>query len=632
MVLLELATQGVKGCSPTTRAALSQGYVVLKPPGAEAVLLSGLASALLYSDGRGDDRAFLAPQVASGKAGLTLQGNDLNTYRVLRELGGGGTLHRLNKDTQKYELVTQDTLEIGQYLRGQVGVPAKSVFEQLFVFAAGSFPSRKPKPKDSAIAAKKQPSLQAAMSVTAADDIDAAEAKLAALERELGMAGEIDRLQFQQDGLASQMFALESQLKGTEGLKHALAQAKAQYDAAPTVEALDLPKDIVSRCERYPTLQQKRDEALAKLHAEKGGGDESMSSSRTYTPDPFFKDPRFLGGVAAGVVFLALGLFLRAGAGRYLALFDIPAFGFAALIALKWVDELQGSQKVGRKEGMLAAREKKITEEFAQEARQVTSAMSRLNVESPQDVVDTLSRKPLLAEKVREYEAQLAEAEANPDFAQAAHRYAELKAQSEQITAELQSRSGNYVRDPREVEREMARVRESIELARSGGPAPVAAVEAVPNAPGEQFEDPTPALLAMAAELFQLDAPSVASLVRDRCVQYVGALSDRRYSALEIDHRGAAVLVSAERRVPAGELPAKDLDLYYMALRLTLVEKLCAKLKLPVLLDDVLGAVVDEPKQALVARMLKHLGTLTQVVHVTRSLALHAMADGTVSL
>jgi uncharacterized protein YhaN len=53
--------------------------------------------------------------------------------------------------------------------------------------------------------------------------------------------------------------------------------------------------------------------------------------------------------------------------------------------------------------------------------------------------------------------------------------------------------------------------------------------------------------------------------------------------------------------------------------------------KRPFLQDDVLAGV-DEAKLPLVARMLKHLGTLTQVLHVTAHPGFGQMSDGTVNV
>lgn len=623
MFLLELAAQGVKGCSPVTRAALKPGYVVLTPAGSGPVPFSALTVAVFHSEGRGEEAAFGAQPKA--KVAYTLQGNDLAAYRLVRELGGPGALQQLNKATQKFETLTSDTLEMGQFIRAQIGVPQKSTFEYLFTLSAEQFPSRRPKKAPASQAAAK-PGLSSLQPAQAAGDLGEAERNLEALQKELALANDIDKLQFQQDGIASQLFELEQKLQSTEGLKRALAQAEAEYANAPTPESTGLPKDIISRAERFPTLMQKRDEALARLEA-----DREADAGAPAHIEPLWRDARFMGGLVMGAAFLAAGIWMRDGLVRYVALLDIPAFGFAALVALRWVDDLQGSQRAGRKEGMFAIRERKLQEEFEAEAQHVREAMRILGVESAEGVIEVLARKTALAERVDALRGELRHAESNAEYAGARKKYDRLKAESEALTRRMQQAAGGYIRDPREVEREIERVQKSIALARSGPAAERPADPTGDAAPAQGCEDPSPMLLSLAADLLQQDILAVAALIKDRCAQYVAALTDRRYSGVEWDGAGNASLLAAEGKLAVSAVPAKDADLYFLALKLTLVEKSSAHAKVPLLVDDVLQQVGDA-KVPLVARMLKHLGTLTQVLHVTTQPAFTSMADATATL
>jgi len=65
MQFLELSLQGVRGFSPTVRAALRSGYCLLKAAGANQPPLSGLCSSLLYPDGRGGDAEYKATSPSS---------------------------------------------------------------------------------------------------------------------------------------------------------------------------------------------------------------------------------------------------------------------------------------------------------------------------------------------------------------------------------------------------------------------------------------------------------------------------------------------------------------------------------------------------------------------------------------
>lgn len=606
MYLIELAVQGVRGCSPAARVPLKPGYLALKPPaGAEPFPLCGLVASLLFSDGRGSDAAYLAKGLSSGKAGLAFQGNDQLTYRVVRELGGAGVLQRLEAASQKPVTVSQDAAEIAQFLRAQVGVPPKRALEQLFCFTASQLPSKKPRPKP---AAQKPAAAQLPQAQQLSGDLPTLQSKLLELEKEHRFSKEVDELQFRLDGVSSQLFELESKLKGAEGLKAAIRGAESEAAAAPTPESLNLAKDILALCQRYPTLVQKRDEALARLAEER---EQAEAASVPRHVQPLYQDRRFWGGLAVGVVSLALGSQLS-GYARYLALLDIPALGFAALLALQYVEELKMASRVSRRGEFLATREQKIRDDFEAEAGQVKAAISATRVESPQELVELFSKRPLLQQKLEQLRQELSALEQDPEYARAAASYQQLKAEQEALNARLLEK-GAYVRDVREVEREMARTREAIDKLQGKAPPAPAPLE---QPAGEAFDDPAPALLSLAADLLQLDAASLGAGLGERCAQYLAALTDRRCLGVELDQAGRSSVMVSGKKTPAGALPPTDLDLMFLALRLTLAEKLSPRLKVPLLLEDALG-FVEPPKQSMVGKMLRQLGALTQVLHVS---------------
>ncbi len=629
----EVAVQNVRGFSPAGRFPLKPGYLVLKPPASESSPLAGLTLALLYADGRGGEASFNAPG-QRGKAALTFVGQDNVTYRLLRELGGSGTLHRINPSTQQPEVVTQDAAEMNQYLRGQAGLPPRTTFEQLCCLQASQLPTRRPRPKAAGGKPEvKAPSLAGGLSsvqgVVPASDVRAAEAKLRELEQELAVAREVEQIQFQADGLSSQIFELDSKLKSTEGLQSKLREAEAAWAAAPSPESLGLPADFLQRVERFPKAQSRRDEALARLQAERDAAAERAASVAHV--EPLTQNRFFLAALGVGIVFFVLGIFLS-GPAKYVALLDIPAFGVAAVFALRYVEDLQRASRVDRKDEVFAAREKKILDEYENETALIRSAMKTLDVGSHEDLPALFQRKGELKARLDELRVQLQAAQEDPDFQAAADQQQELRQQLDALNAELQEK-GAYARDLREVEREMARLRESISLAKAGPAATPAPVPGVQAAPGELLEDPTPLVLNQASDVLATNIPAVAGMMRERCVQYLAALTDRRYANVEWDKDGRAVFVAAAggKRIPAGELPPRDLDLYYLGLRMAVVEKLSAKVKLPFLVEDALAGV-EEAKLQLLARMLKHLGTLTQVVQVTAHPGFAQMSDGTVNL
>jgi len=584
----------------------------------------GLASAMLYPDGRGGDAAFASPGQES-RAALWFSARDGGTYRVMRDLGRGGALHRVNPATRAHDLVTEDPAELVQFLRGQVGLPARSVYESLFTFTLSQLPSRRPpKPGRSPAASAKFVAPPSVLAPEPVLDPGAAEARIAELTKELALAGEVDKLQYRLDGVAAQIFQLELRVKGVEGIEAAVAEARAAFDAAPSPRNLGLPDDVVAQARNHAVLVTKCDEALARLETER------QMDAATAPPDavPITRDGRFWTGIGLGTAAL-LGGMMASGPWRYVSLLDIPAFGLAALVALKHVEDVQWSEYAVRKGERLAEREKKIRDQFELETQPLRSAMKVVGVEKPEELVAVLAQREELWNRVLQLEGQLTQAKEAPEHVAASTQLAELRAEQEALNARLLER-GSYVRDPGDIEREIGKLREG--LARSRAPA--AAAPPVPSrtpVPVEPLEDPIPAVLHPAADLLALDIPGVVALVQERWAQYVTALTERRIEQCEVDLTGHAFVRGGGRRMGVGELSARDLDWLYLALRLTLIEKSAAQHPHAVLVED-LAPALDEARLPLLGRMLKHLGTLTQVLHVTGHPVFSSVSDGSANI
>lgn len=637
MLLLELAAQAVRGFSPAARVALKPGYLVLKSPAATPSPLAGLLSALCFPDGRGGDASFLAPGAKAGKAGFSFQGNDQSAWRLVRELGGAGSLHRLNRTNNQFEIVTQDSAEMAQMLRATVGMPPRTTFEQLFTFSVAQLPTRRPKSVKTGTHEKVKPKL--ASSMAPLPDLpqpgvnpDEARDRIVELEKELVMSKQVAEIQFRQDGLQAELFKFESMVKSYDDAKSAAKLAMQAVAASPTPQSLGLAPDILEKVKRFPAEQQKRDEAMQKIEDERLAAEENGAN---VTVAALQQDPKFLGAVVGGVVLVAVAAFLDGG-GRYLALLGVPAFTFGALIALKYIEDLQRVARQSSRVDLFSVREKKLNDDFTGFSGQVKAALRAANVETGEELVARLSGRPALEAAAAEAQTRLLELEADPQVSQALAQAAALKAEQEQITEKLLEMSGGYIRDERDVVRELVKVKES--LGRPATPAPAASppgpdeFEAVSTEPTETFDDPVPALMVLGADLFNTDVPSLWGALKDRSAQYIAALTDRRLHGVDVDKDGKAKIHAPGRVVPAGELPGKDLDLVYLSIRLTLVEKYSAQSKVPVIFEDAFRGVLDDAKLPLVIRMLKHLGTLTQILHVTPASHTAAPTDPVLAL
>jgi uncharacterized protein YhaN len=613
MLILELAVQAVRGFSPAARVALKTGYLGLKSPTELPSPLAGLFMSLCYPDGRGADAAFLAPGAKAGRAGFSIVGNDQTTWRLVRDLGGAGALHKLNKQTNAFESVSTDSAEMAQVLRSTVGLPPKPTFEQLFTFSAAQAPTKRPKhakvPPN--MATKTQARLNSAFDQfgdlgAAPDD---ALARIATLEAELVAAKEAAEIQFRMDGVQGEVFKYEQKFTAYEALREKLEAARAELATAPTPQNLGLPDDIVARVRRFAEDKKRFSAAMFKLNEER---EAARVGTTTYVA-PIYKDQRFVGAVVGGLALLVVTAVFLEGGARDVALLSVLAFSFAGLLALRYIEELQHASRETAKSDVFEVREKKLKDEYELASSMVQVALDKVEAATADEFFTAMAKGDELRPAMAELELKWADYESDPETVQWPALILQLKNEQESLNQKLLDMSGGYVRDSREIEREIAKLRESMAPPEE----PPQEFKAVPTGPSETFDDPTPGLMELASDLFATDVPTLWSVMRDRTAQYLTALTDRRYHGLDVDKDGRATVQAPGRAIPAGELPGRDLDLMWVAMRLTLIEKYSAQTKIPVIIEDAFAGLIDGPKLTLLGRMLKHLGTLTQVLHVS---------------
>lgn len=606
MHLTEVSLDGVRGVAPSVRLTLTPGYNVLSPQGSEPPPLRALLHAMLHAEVWGEEAHLVAPGGVA-KAAVGLLGRDQLLYRVIRHFGGPGILQRIPRGGPAPEALAQDAVTAQKLLVSQIGVPPGDAFLALCMVTPEQRPSARPRPGSD----RNGP-------VGPAEDLEAAQRRAQELTDELALTREVDALQFRSDTLANEVFQAEEGLKGAEGPKAELAEAEAALAGAPDPVRLGLAEDLMTRLQQHPEHLQRREEALQRLASERES--EGIEEEFGAGPPPW-TEARFWGAVVASLALMIAGAVLGGGASA-IALLAIPVSGFPALLGLQYVERLQESARNERRGSLLVAREKKIEEAYQREFAPIAKAMEVLEQRTPEDVLELLERKERLVQHVQALREAVARVEADPENAQRRERYQRLVAEQEAVNRQL-SEKGAYVRDLREIEKELERVRTSIELAKRPGAALLA--------PGD-FEDPCPGFLTTAATYLNTEIPAVTALLKDRLAQYVAALTDKRYLGLDFAPTGmAAAIPPAGAPVRVGNLPARDIDLVYLALRLTFAEKVAPRVKLPLIIEG-RPAGVDAAKAGLLARMLKHLGTHTQVVHLTGEPSFQNVAEHSATL
>jgi tetratricopeptide (TPR) repeat protein len=613
VILLEFAAQGIRGVAPAGgRATLRPGYNVVA---ADGPTLRRLLEALLYPDPRDAEalpRATGGPANAPLRAGLTLVGNDRVTYRLVRDFAAGAQLHRFDAEKRSFALVSQDLAEIGKVLQRTVGVPPQPRLGALLALAAADLPS-----KQGAGGALPSAAAPQRASLTP----EQAKRRLEALRGELEKARVAEKLQYEQDGLQARQFKLEEALKAGARLQQEVERAEAALaDLGAAATAIAKLGDPDARLAAYEKASAKRAEAAAKVDAERTG---IAAAEEAGGPNPFWKDPLFWAGVGAGAVLAAIGIVgaVTRSDLRYVGLLDVPAFGWSAWLALRWVGALETWEKLGRRRRIVDDWEAKVEAQWQKDAADVLEATKALGLSKPAELREALGRAREAEAAVSKARAQLAEWEATPEAQGARAEKAKVEEALRGVEAKLSAEVGGFVRDVRSVESEIQR----LESEAAAPPAPATPV-AAPAAPQRPAGEPLRTLLERAAAELGGSPTAAARAVAQKASQTLTGLSFQRLQAVQIDDRGNVQVQTGGRPVPALTLPVADRDLVFLALKLAFMEQALAAGKLVAVSEDAFGGL-SEGGRRFAARLLKQIARPGQLVHATTDPSFKEAAD-----
>jgi len=619
VLLLEFAAQGIRGVAPAGgRATLRAGYNVVA---ADGVALRRLLEALLHpmpQDGEELARAQGAPGGGPVRAGLTLLGDDRVTYRLVRDFGSGCQLHRFDPDKRAFLPISQDLGEIAGLLCAPIGVPTLERGAALLSISASELPSR------SIGGLSTAPALPSV--VRPALSGDEARKRLEELRGELARARTAEKLQEQLDQAQSRLFKLEEALKSGQRVQEAVAAAASERAALqPVAAAAAALGDPRARLLAFERSAAKRTEAEGRIAAER----ETILEAQTRgAPQPAWRSPPFLAGVLGGLALFVIGQVAGDSDLRYLALLDIPAFGWSAWLLLHWIDARDAWVRVSRRVRLVDDWESKVQAQFARDGGAVNDALRSLGLTKPAELKEALERLAAADQGVAEAQQRLAEWESDAQTTDALAERDRVEEEMKQVEGRLSSQVGGFVRDVQAVEADLARVEAEAAAAPAPAQGPAPLPVAVPARPAAATPggEPLRGLLERAAVELGGSPASVARTLSAKASQAVAAFTLNRLTAISADDRGNVQVLSGGRPVPAMTLAPPERDLVFLALKLALLEQALAGGKAVAVVEDAFAGLSDVVRRTA-GRMLKGLARPGQVIHATTDPAFREAAD-----
>jgi len=329
------------------------------------------------------------------------------------------------------------------------------------------------------------------------------------------------------------------------------------------------------------------------------------------------------------VLFMGLGLVGALGGSelRTVALLAMPAFGWAAWEAHRWIGAQDEWDRQGRRRKVVDDWEKKILEAHERDTAEVGAALKALQLTKPSELQDQLNRLAEAEEALAGWRARLQEWESAPDTAGAVAERARVEEELRGIEARLSGEAGGFVRDVRTVEAELERLQAELDAPPARPTAtPAPAPPPPPKAAAATGGEPLRGLLERAAAELGGSPASVARAVSQKASQLLAGLTLNRLTGVSADDRGNVQVVSGSRPSPALTLPPADKDLVFVALKLALLEQAVATGKTVALVEDAFGGLSDGARRTI-GRFLKQAAKAGQVVHTTSDPAFREAAD-----
>lgn len=567
MQLTELLYQKVKDLAGQGHIAFKPGYVavVSKSPSLRVALVAPLCPTP-------DDQKRLSQAEGPTRVGVGLLGGDGTPYRLLREVGGSRQLLKLDPQTRKYAQLTDDQLEIDSFLRVECGMPALEAFTSFFVLEVNELPSLRAK------------------SAAAVSEAYVDAAAVANLRNELELTRKFE-------GMQDRLFKIATRLQELGNAAQILKEAETDAEAAEAELARspwskEQIADLTARAGRAKEELKRREEGLAEVAKKR----QRLTQIDAPPAESVVRDPWFGGGLAAGLLLDVVAFAIKR---PFVALIALVPFLAVLIAILRWIraDEAEKESVSAARE--LKEREASIVKKYEAEHAPLKAAMKAANVEDAQELLALFKEREAVAERRDRARARVEELRKDPEIARVPIEIPVLEKEKQGLEAEV-LRMG-FTRSAADIEGDLKQAM-GIDSAK-------AKTLATPEAEVPKL------YLDRAAELLNLSPDEVFQQIAQRLSAYLAALTDQRVASARRDEKGLFVLAAADGRTgPYTSLPQPLRDLVHVGLRLTLLERVAAHKKLPVVVDDTF-ATLEAQKQKLVAKMLKGISTQTQVIH-----------------
>ncbi len=679
MRILELVFRGVAGSPELTRLKFGPGNVVVQSSRAQ-LPLGRLLSYALYDESLEAPPELRGEGAQSSRVGVTLQDHKGSIFRILRDLEKGTVqLARYDADSKSFSGISSNASETSQYLRGQARLAPEDLFSELLWLSPEQLPTKWVPPAVEQVPQAARPRMAAPVmggaAAAAAYEEEAQRAKreqatepmqiqrstdsfsmqsdagndsnrfddmpleqrksmLADLEKQKATLDEADQIEYAIEGKQSELFELEQSRSRLQELEKEAEGLRAEVDKHALPEELEAK--VEGKLKEYRFQRDKHEKALKRITEDK----ERLADLLEESVRGPLHSLLLQIGAAGALLFTLTGLLWEPA--RWLLFLNPVALGLAAIGIIEWIGKVEDSEALLARKASLEELEEKEKRKFGAETTGARLIMEKLDVDTPEAVEKRLAARRRAIEEYEEVSGRLEDILSSEEHSEAEEETKRLEEEIKVMEQRLRDLAAGD--NPADLMRDIEALRASIEKTEVGeagtteqtisgdaswgdplemDDSPSAELDALDSVAPEALEagrrmpDPGPRMLSLLSDATLTDPAVAGERISARLDKYVAALSRKKWESVRFHGRGNLVFFSAGSELAWDDVPQEDIDTLYLAVRLCLAEAVLGQGPQPLVFEEPFDEAVDRAVWPMLARMLGHLGGLSQVIHTT---------------
>jgi energy-coupling factor transporter ATP-binding protein EcfA2 len=644
--IIELAIQGIKKFNSALRFTIKDGYNVFFGP-SECGKTTLFETILAILDKKFCDekaRTFIPWDAvgAPSRAGLIFKvGAD--TLRIVKDFSNSSTTLSRAIGEGKYEPLSREPDWIHDHLINTLGLPAGDILKDLLLSSSLEY-ERFKSYAEPAVATLEESSLTGSDELLQEDnngyelsekiyyasgnydEEEAIKKRIEQLQEELLLVEQITQIQFQVDGLQSQVFEIETKLKEIKVIDEKIASIDMELDKLKAIE--NMPDGIDLKIKSLKEQEEAKNKELFTLQKELQNAKQELNK---HTGNPFYKEKTFIAGISTAIPFLIAQFVLTIitenplidTITKFFPIIWLSGWGLLGYTAWNELSRRDKEKKARKRLNDAQERIKTVEKKYEVEALLLKNLLQQARLSSSEDLLDGLEKIKMLKEEKKQLEEEKKALRAKYNLDGLLNQKKELENTIKENEKRLLE-AGGFSNDPNEIRKEIERLtatlspqkrKEAIAEKKEQTQKKTAVKAPAPSHASSEL--PLLHVLNLTAESMKKSSAELFGLAEETLNKNLSQLSGGIYTGLRLREDKDIFSVTKDgKELQWHELSPSSKETIYFGLKFSMLEKFIEFNPLPIILDEPF-VFSDEMRIIEFARLLRKLSEKTKVIHFT---------------